>query len=69
MEVGAPNSEPGSSREGFEVSSSLRGGTRGSDLLTASDTLAGFDGIRAETPANWLSEGARESRGARPGLR
>lgn len=65
MGVGAPYSEPGSRRERYVIG--LRRGMKGSDLKSAGGA-PGVRGLSAAGAADWLSEVARESRGARPGL-
>jgi hypothetical protein len=68
MEVGAPYSEPGSRRE-RQVSQVIgsRREVKRSNLQSAGYAVNALD-VGASVPAVWLSDGARESRGARPGL-
>jgi hypothetical protein len=71
MEVGAPNSEPGSNRDTTVGGS--RGMTQVFDQISAGLTVVNgpsraLRGFGVGVPAVWLSGLARESRGMRPGL-
>jgi hypothetical protein len=66
MEVGAPNSEPGSRGEAGIAGS--RREAVGSDPHLTGDVRRALGSVRMRMPSGRLSEGARESRGARPGL-